>query len=349
MKRRDFLKTTAITAAAASMPINSIFAGSKTNSSEKEIIKPKRLKKGDTLGIISPGSSVNKEELKESIEALEKLGFNTYTTDRICAKHGYLGGTDEQRAADVNEMFANEKVDGIVCARGGYGCNRILGMLDYDVIKKNPKVLIGYSDITALLYGIYAQTGLVTFHGPVGISTFNEFSVDYFTKVLMEPQEQTVFHSAKDDQAKKDEAYHIVKIRGGKASGRLVGGNMAVGVSLMDTPYDVDYTGKLIFFEEIGEKAYRVDRMLSQMTLSGDLSKAAGIVLGVFKNCEDKEDESSFSLKEVLFDRLTDLGIPVIYGLSFGHITNKFTIPFGINAEMNVAEETLTLLEPAVL
>ena len=281
------------------------------------------------------------------------LGFNVVYTKNILARYGYFGGTDEQRASDVNEMFKRNDVDGIVCARGGWGCSRILPLLDYKMIKNNPKVLIGYSDVTALLYGIFKETGLVCFHGPVGISTFNDYSVDYFKRVLMEPQQTLTFYNPHYDKNKDGEEYFPFTIRSGKSSGQLVGGNLSIVVSLIGTKYDIDSENKIIFLEEVGEAPYRVDRMLTQMIEAGKFKNVKGIMLGVFEdskpNAKKSGISSSFSLNEVLFDRLAKLNVPTVYGMSFGHITNKFTLPFGINAELDSLSQTLTLLEPAVV
>jgi muramoyltetrapeptide carboxypeptidase len=343
MKRREFVKS--ISAAAALSAIPNVYSA----VDEQNKIKPPRLKAGDTLGLIAPGSYISTDELQESVENLEKLGYRVSYDERILAKSGYLAGTDETRAEDLNAMFANKNINGIVCARGGYGCGRIVPMLDYNLIRSNPKVLIGYSDITALLNVIYFQTGLITFHGLVGISTFNDFSVDYFNEVLVYPEDNLILISAADEEDSGDKITTIVS---GKAEGELVGGNLSVLTSLIGTNYDFNGQGKIIFLEEIGEEPYRVDRMLTQMIQAGKFNGASGIALGVFKNCEPKKKDasfdSSFSLIEVLFDRLSDLKIPVVYGLSFGHIKNKFTLPVGIKARLDTINQTITLLESAV-
>ena len=352
MDRRNFLKSASLATAVTTIKPTSLFAQGKVKQIPLTSIKPKRLVKGNTIGLIAPGSFIDEDELKETIQNLENLGFKTVHTDRILARFGYLGGTDKQRADDINEMFSRRDVDAIVAVRGGYGCTRILPMLDYQAIKNNPKILVGYSDITALLYGIYRKTGLVCFHGPVGISTFNEYSVDNFEKVLMKPQNKTLLFDA-DESKNPDNAYKPITIRSGKATGELVGGNLSLIVSVIGTEYDVDTEGKLIFIEEVGEEPYRVDRMLTQMIEAGKFDKASGIVCGVFSGCKPKGSKSgitnSFTVQEVLFDRLYNLKIPVAYGMSFGHITNKFTLPFGVNAEFDSLDQTLTLLEPAVI
>ncbi len=351
MNRRKFITNTALSVPLLSFPAV-LRSQTVSGKNELKIIKPRKLSEGDTIGLIAPGSPISKEDLEESIESVESLGFKPYYTDTILDKYGYLGGKDKDRAEDINHMFANPDVDGIVCARGGYGCNRILPMLDYEMIRNNPKVLVGYSDITALLYALYAQAGLVSFHGPVGISTFNEFSVDYMKRLLTTSDKNYDLVSADEDQEKDDEAYKIYTVSEGAAEGELIGGNLTIAASLLGTPYDVDYKNKIVFLEDIGEEPYRIDRMLTELLLAGKLQDAAGVALGVFVDCavdeEDPEYENSLSLKQVFEDRLGSLGIPVIHGLSFGHITNKFTLPFGTKAKLDTNKEAITLLESSV-
>ncbi len=352
MKRRNFINTLSTFAVISAVSPLKVFSRNETRKTiySKELIKPKRLLPGNTIGLIAPGSFITEDELKESIQNLESLGFKVKYTNRILARYGYLAGSDKQRAADVNEMFSRNDIDAVVAARGGYGCTRILPLLDYKTIKKNPKILLGYSDVTALLYGVFKETGLICFHGPVGISTFNKFSVDHLKYVLEYPQGSYTMYNANEED-NPDNAFNPVTIRNGTVRGKLIGGNLSLIVSLIGTPYDIDMKNEIIFIEEIDEEPYRIDRMLTQMIEAGKFEKAAGIALGVFLNCKPKGNDAddSFSLLEVLFDRLFDLNIPVAYGMSFGHINDKFTLPFGINAEFNSLEQTLTLLEPAVL
>lgn len=340
MDRKNFIKKTAAIPFISSAFIQGIDA---SGINENRTLKPPKINPGDTIGLVAPGGIITEEELKESKDNLEKLEFNVVYTENIMARHGYFAGTDKLRASDLNEMFNRKDVNGIVAARGGYGCSRILPLIDYEIIKKNPKVLLGYSDITALLFGIFLKTGLITFHGPVGISTFNDFSVENMKRVLIYPSDNLCLYNDINDET--DPPYVV---RSGKASGKLIGGNLSIVVSLIGTEYDVDYADKILFLEDTDEKPYRIDRMLTQLIEAGKFNNLAGIVLGKFNDCED-EDPHSFSLKEVLFDRLYNLNIPVIYGMSFGHITNKFTLPFGINAELNVNNKTITLLEKAVV
>ncbi|MGE5499272.1 MAG: S66 peptidase family protein [Syntrophothermus sp.] len=354
MYRRKFISSVAALSALSLIP-RQMNAAAKTAllnppQEDLQVIKPPRLKKGDTVALVAPGGYLRKGELKDSVDNLEKLGFKVVYTEKINKRYGYLAGHDEERAADLMEMFTRKDVDAIMCARGGYGSTRILHMLDYNLIKSNPKILIGYSDITALLNAIFEKTGLIGFHGPVGISTFNDFSLYYFNNILYGLQDDLTLWSAKDEKPDLPER-KITVIRSGKCKGRLAGGNLSLMAAMVGTPFDINTDGKIIFLEEISEKPYRVDRMLTQMISAGKFSKAAGIALGVFDKCvpDDKDNDESLSVMEVIFDRLYSLGIPVIYGLSFGHITNKFTLPVGINAELDVNNQVVRLLEKAVV
>jgi len=349
MKRRNFIKTvSAASVVAASVKANPFVHHSIPGN--KKIIKPSKLKEGDKLALITPGSYISIEEKEESIENLKELGFELEYSDRLMLKNGYFSASDKERAEDINEMFERNDIKGIVCARGGYGCARTLPHINYNLVKENPKVLIGYSDVTALLYGIYKKTGLITFHGPVGISSYNDFSKKYFKQVLINPVEELEFISS--SSGKNYNIYGRTTIAAGSANGELVGGNLSIVISLIGTEYDIDTKGKIIFLEEFLEEPYRVDRMLTQMLQAGKFNNTAGVALGVFKMCESNKENPSFSnsftLMEVLKNRLSDLKIPVVYGMSFGHVKDKFTIPFGIKAELDADNYKLKLLEAAV-
>jgi muramoyltetrapeptide carboxypeptidase len=350
MNRKKFLTSLSVASVGAAV-FNPLTFSKILPLDEPPVIKPPRLKAGDKLAIIAPGSYISEEELQDSIKNLNQLGFETTFSEKVLLQSGYFAGTDKDRAQDLMEKFSDKRVKGIVCARGGYGCSRILPMLDYDIIRSNPKVLIGYSDITALLYGIYQKSSLISFHGPVGTSTFNDYSVNNFKKVLINPERKNVFpNSTSGDD---ENVYGVTSIVKGKGKGRLVGGNLSIMVSLIGTEFDVDYSNKIIFIEEIGEEPYRVDRMLTQLIQAGKFENTAGVMMGIFRKCEGKQQDPSFSntftLMEVLQDRLNKLKIPVVYGMSFGHVKDKFTIPFGALAELDADKQTFTLLEKAVI
>ncbi len=323
--------------------------------------KPPRLKAGNTIGLVTPATYLTEEQLREAIEAWAKFGFKVRYTPNMLVRKGYLAGTDQQRADDINRFFADDSIDGIICGRGGYGSGRILPYLDYDMIKSNPKVFMGYSDITAVLYALYGKANLIGFHGPMGTSDYNDFTTRYFQKVLISPSASLTYENpvaeavkpltadGKDPAAPVVIADPLITLASGTAEGVLVGGNLSLVTSLCGTAYDVDLRDKLVFIEEVGEAPYRIDRMLTQLLLDPDkLPAAAGVVLGVFSDCEAKDESTSLSLAQVLYDRLAGLGIPVLYGLSFGHINQNATLPVGVRARLDANKKTLTLLEAAV-
>jgi len=350
--RRFFLKSAAAFAATGALaPMEQIFA--QTPNVQKinfDRILPKALKKGDTLGLTAPGGYISEEELTDSIAAVESLGFKAYYTDAVLYRHGYFAGTDEQRAKDLMHMFSKKEVNGILCVRGGYGSNRVLDLLDYEVIKSNPKALIGYSDITSLINAFYVKLGLVGFHGPVAISDFNDFTVKSFKKVLMKPKKKYKYSSKRQEDTDENSDYDQYTVTGGQAEGILAGGNLVMIETLIGTEYEPDFENKIVFLEEIKEKPYRIDRLITHLLQATNLSKAAGIVLGIFRGCDIEEDEKdgSFTLREVIFDRLAHLNIPCYYGMPFGHVSNKITLPVGIHARMDADKMSLMLTEPAV-
>lgn len=349
MDRRSFVKKSAVASAASLLTINAANAQAKNSQA---LIKPKALKKGDTIGLITPASAVTRQAFEKAVENLEAMGFVVKYTENMSVRKGFLAGTDQQRLDDLHQMFSDPNIDGIVCARGGYGSGRLLPKINYDLIKANPKVLIGYSDITALLYGIHKKTGLVCFHGPVGASEYSEFTEKSFEQVLTKSKTPK-FERPKEWEENEDRAFQALPLVQGMAEGALVGGNLSLMCSLMGTPYDIDFTDKIVFIEEIGESPYRVDRMLTQLLNSGKLSQAKGIAMGVFRGCETKPDDPDFalstSLENVLEDRFSKLEIPVLYGLPIGHIDDNATLPFGVQAELDVEKMSLRLLESGVM
>ncbi|TKD62380.1 LD-carboxypeptidase [Flavobacterium sp. ASW18X] len=314
-------------------------------------IKPKKLKKGATIGVIAPGYAVKKEVLETSLDALKKMGFMPVHTQRIIGNYGYFSNTDEERAADIMEMFKNPEIDGILCARGGYGCTRILHLLDYDAIQNNPKVLIGFSDVTALLNAIYKKTGLVGFHGPVGSTLDDAYSQEYLKKVVMHNQQHTTLKNVVLTKVEmlSDTTYERYTITAGTATGELIGGSLTLVTALIGTPYELDFTDKLVFLEDIEERPYRIDRMLTQLLSTSTFNKAKGIFFGVCIGCDTLKDNRNFTLKEVILDRISPMGIPAAYGFSFGHVPNNFTLPTGIMAQLDADQLSLHLLENAVV
>ncbi len=345
--RRSFLKKTGALAAMSLATASGLKAENIPEVGPERIL-PARLKEGDLIGLVTPGSSVTEEQLTDCVSKLEKMGFRTTYNDSVLAEYGYFAGKDQERADELMDMFTRDDVDAIWCVRGGYGSIRILDLLDYEMIRKNPKVFIGYSDITALLCSIYQETGLVTFHGPVGTSDFNRFSVKSMKKVLFEANSEYKYPYKREKGTRDNPEFDRYTLSPGKAEGVLIGGNISVLDSIIGTPFEPDFENKIVYLEEIGEKTYRVDKMLFHLLSGTNLKSAAGIVMGVFGDCNINE-EPTLSLKVALDDLLSPLGIPVSYGLSFGHIKRMLTIPTGIRAVMDADKNSFSLLEPAVV
>ena len=274
------------------------------------------------------------------------MGFLTKPGRHVMSRHGYLAGTDEQRAEDIMDMFTDPDVDAILALRGGWGCARILPLLEYNVIRAHPKALIGYSDITALLLAIYARSRIVTFHGPVGRSNWNSRTVEAFRKVLVHG-ELLHLDPVADGEGSRSRGDPIHPIRGGIAEGPLVGGNLSVASALIGTPYMPDFSGHVVFFEEVREQLYRVDRHLTQFMLAGSFDDAAAIVFGQCAHCTG--DSGIGGLTWLLRDHLLALHKPVWTGAPIGHMSPVYTLPIGIPVITDSAIGMLRMLEPAVI
>ena len=354
-QRRAFIKAMLTSAIATSLftNISNANAATKTNidSDAKPQIKPKRLKAGDTIGLITPSSNTwENEEIHFAIDVLKSFGFKVKQGKYIFERNAYLAGNDKDRAWDVNNMFEDKSVDGIFCLRGGYGSPRILPYLNYELIAKNPKALIGYSDITALLNAINARTGLITFHGPIAKQNFSEYTLKNFKDILFNPKANIdlgtpPLFERKEGQAEKDN--RLTLINTGVAHGQLIGGNLSLMVKLIGTPFEPDYANKILFLEDVEEAPYRVDGMLTHLKISGRLDKLAGIVFGKCTDCVASSG-NSLSIEEVIKDRLGDLNIPVLKGLMIGHIDDIATIPVGAMAKLDATNKRLILTETAV-
>jgi len=354
MNRRKFLNLGMGLSLVSLIPKNMIAGNNAADAVNKRSMKPARLRVGDKIGMTAPAYLLSENALQSSIDNLKQLGFEPVYTDKILGRYGYFSGTDRERAEDFNNMIKNPEIKGIIFAAGGYGCTRILDMIDYKAIKKNPKVIMGFSDDTAFINSIYRKTGLITFHGPVGKTFKSEYSRRLFMDVVMYPADNYLIESSAEDLEKAidDKIYERYTITPGKARGELVGGNLTLMSAMTGTPYQISCKNKIVMIEDVGEEPYRIDRMLTQLIASGELAKASGIVFGVNNDCDISEKTNapnSFTLREVIEDRIKPLRIPAVHGLSFGHIENNFTFPIGINAELDANNMTIRLKEKAVL
>ena len=304
MERRTILRGALMTPFLNNMVENSTQSIENQDFKHSKIIKPKRLKAGDTLGVIAPSSALPEHVIERALGNLTNLGFKLKLGKHLREQKGYLAGTDAQRLEDLHWAFSDPEVDAVWCIRGGYGAARLLPNIDFKLIKKNPKILIGYSDITALHVAIYQKTGLITFHGPVGTSDYTAFTKPNVLNILTKPTPQYTLMSAEENIKNESNLYKMHVITAGKCRGQLIGGNLSLLSSMDGTPYALrDLKGKILFMEDIDERPYRIDRMLTQLLQSHDLTQCAGIALGIFNGCNPTPDENSLSLMECLQDR----------------------------------------------
>jgi muramoyltetrapeptide carboxypeptidase len=301
---------------------------------DNKSVRPPRLKSGDTIGIAAPAGPFDPEKFKRGKTILESMGFQTSFNEGVFQKHGFLAGTDTQRADQVNRLFADSTVQAIACARGGYGSMRILSFLDYEMIQKNPKIFLGFSDISALLSVFYDQCGLVTFHGPVvtTLASATEKTVMAMKAVLTsnEPLELTPENG--------------MVIKTGMCSGRMAGGNLTTLCHLVGTSFAPNFKGKILLLEDVGEMPYRIDRMLTQLKLAGCFNGIAGLILGAFKECGHQSE-----VIDIFKDRFEDSDIPILAGFGMGHGEHNLTIPMGLSATLDTESKKLLFHKPATI
>ncbi len=311
------------------------------------MIYGKKLKFGDTLGLIAPSGVVRTEgAIARAVAETERMGFKVKLGESAGQKYGYLSGTDEVRARDINGMFGDNEVDAIVCLRGGYGAMRILDQLDYDMIAKHPKIFMGFSDITALHIALLERCGMVTFHGPMAAANWADRPLDDFSR---ESMYRALMHAEPIGELANPPEYLKQTVNPGRAEGQLVGGNLMLIASSLGTPWELDTRGRIIFIEEVGERTYSIDRMLTQLRLAGKFDDCAGVVFGDFADCPIEYPEFGLSLEEIIRDVVAPSGKPIFTGLRCGHCSPKLTLPFGVKCRMDADKCTLTVLESAVV
>jgi muramoyltetrapeptide carboxypeptidase len=350
--RRSFLKRVGL-AAPVILSNPAAFGMSKTPAqSGFHLVKPERLRLGDTVGIVAPASPAeDPEDVDDFAAALTNLGFKPRLSRNVRKRLGFLAGDDRARADDLMSMFGDRDVKGIFCLRGGYGSARLLGMLDYHFVKRHAKVFVGFSDITSLHTAFEVHARMVSFHGPTLNSNItsarpSKFTLGSLMKTVMEPSAPGGICRGRSPQTP------ISILKSGMATGPLIGGNLSVFIALIGTPYQPRFKGSILFFEDVDEQPYRFDGRLTQLLNAGLLQQVAGVAVGNNKDCIDpdaaKSKEFHQTVEDVLKDRLLPLGVPVVSGLPFGHVRENATIPMGLQATLDGVNGELIINEPAV-
>jgi len=355
-RRRTFLAGLAAVAAGTAVRRLSATAGRvpgvPSSPARGSAIAPPRLRPGDTIGVINPAGAIfHPDEIAIVRESMGALGLKVKLGEHVLNRYGYLAGVDAERAADVNAMFADATVRGIICVRGGWGCARILPLIDWALVRSHPKVLLGFSDITALHCAVQSQAGFITFHGPVGMSRWNEFNVGWVRRVIFDGEAAT-FENTKTFDPKESLTQidnRTQTLTPGRARGRLLGGNLTVLTTILGSKYMPDFDGAILFTEDVHEQIYRIDRMLVQLKLAGVLGRIRGFVFGNCGECDAGEGSiGSLTFEEVLAEHIAPLRIPAWSGAQFGHIDRQFTLPEGLEVEIDAEKATITMTGPAV-
>lgn len=321
-------------------------AGAATDPQDTASIRPPRLRAGDKVGLVNPATAAfDTVSIDIAQDALRAQGLVPILSENYFERRGYFAGTDEERAADIMRFILDPEVKGI-WARGGWGSARVLPHLDYDAIRSNPKVIVGYSDSTALLSGIERMTGLRVFHGPFPRT---RFTAEHQQSLLFRGEAPLLSNPKEiaDDETTQTEDRTRTLVSG-KAKGRFLGGNLTVLTSIVGTPYISDFEGAILFVEDVDEAVYRIDRMMTQLALSGILGRLKGFVFGRCTDCPPGNGHGSLTLEDVLRDHIAPLGIPAFRGSMIGHIDRQFTVPIGGEVEIDADAATIQILGAAV-
>jgi muramoyltetrapeptide carboxypeptidase len=317
-----------------------------TSPESLPLLKPPALAAGATLGLLAPASPVGDRTLEQARRNLTARGYRVQVAPNSRARLGYLAGSDAQRVEDLHAFFRDPSIDAIICLRGGYGSPRLLDVIDYDLVRRHPKILVGYSDITALGIALQRRTGLIVFHGPMAVDWqkgrgLSPFAEHYYWPLFQGTSDLFANWGAPVKGMRRPKALH-----GGRCEGRLTGGNLSVVCSTMGTPYEIDTRDAILFLEDVSEKLFRIDRMLNQLRLAGKLGECRGILLGRFAGCE--ESDGGVSRQEVFEDYLLPLGIPVLVDYPAGHVADHAVLPLGIRVRLDADNAVLSLLESPV-
>jgi muramoyltetrapeptide carboxypeptidase len=316
----------------------------------RALIRPPRLRRGDLVSLFAPGGYVTDAQIERSVKNLESIGLRIKLSANLRERYGGFAGSPQQRADDVHALMRDAEVRALWAVRGGSGAAQILPHLNYELIRSTPKVIIGYSDVTALLNAVTHLAGVVTFHGPVATSTFSDYSVNHLQSVLFDAATNHVMRSAlaNDERALKEPEFQVKTLRSGVAEGALWGGNLSVFASLIGTPFLPTLAKSLLFLEETNEEPYRLDRMLTQLRQHIGKDHPAATMFGIFQKFAPKDDAPTITLAQALEDHVSAQPIPAVTGYSFGHIGHQMVLPIGVRARLDTAQATLTLLSSAV-
>jgi len=299
-------------------------------------VLPKLLQRGDKVGVITPSSPlVDDEGYAIADKNFAALDLSVHWGAHVGKKYGHLAGTDAERIADIESMFADPEIKAIVCLRGGSGAARLLDRLDYQLIARNPKIFLGYSDITAFHHAFYTQAGLITFHGAVANS--------HWTPKVLQQFQELFFQGNLPTYTSDDGSWQT--LNGGIAEGKLLGGNLTVLTGLAGSGYFPDFEDSILFLEEIGEAPYRIDRMFSQLALTGALKKIRGFIFGKCTDCKPQNPAASLTVEQILYDYIAPLGIPAFKGAPIGHIDEQFILPVGARVRMDATQGSIRLLQ----
>ena len=350
--RRNFLRSIGFAAAGSALSGAAPKPPAPAAPVPRPLIKPPVLKPGDTVGLVAPSSYVwdlwKFDEVAARLEG--QLGLKSRLGKNVRARHGYMAGTEKERLEDLHAMFADKSVAAVFCLEGGYGTERLLPGLDTELIRRNPKIFLGYSDITGLHLAIAKAAGVVTFHGPVATSRLPAWTLASLQKALFEPAPMgEIGNPPEADPYSPDFPLHTVVP--GRARGSIAGGNLTLIATTMGTPWEIEAKGKILFLEDTGEAPYRIDRMLTQLKLAGKFSECAGVVWGTCTECDASRSGFSINLSmpELLDEILGSIGKPVLAGLVFGHTKEKSTIPIGVEAELDATSKKVTIVESATV
>jgi muramoyltetrapeptide carboxypeptidase len=310
------------------------------------IVKPPRLRKGSLIGIVAPASAPsNEEKIEKGTAYLERLGYRVKTGEHIRAAHGYLAGTDKERAEDFNNMVRDKEVKAIFSIRGGYGTPRLLQMVDYKALKNNPKIIVGYSDITALQLAIFCKIGLVTFSGPMtGVEMckeMNPYTEEHFWRLLTSTKKIGVLKNPDDEPIKI--------LKHGNTRGRILGGNLSLLTCLLGTAFQPSMRNTILFLEDVEEAPHRVDRMLAHLFNAGVLKSLSALVFGRFTECNPSDpNEPHLTIDQIQEEYADKINCPVIANFQYGHIPRKLTLPFGLQTALETKKHRIEILEGAV-